>query len=185
MKKDMRVAVTERMLREGMLRCLEDKPLSRITVSDLCRESGINRSTFYTHYETPTGILREMARRYAGQLTAVYTGEMETHRGSDEAALEACLDYIARHRSEIKILFSKNAEHCLSGFGMEIVAEKAAQSPLMFSPSENREDAMLCSVTVAAGICGLMEVWLTMDIDKTPAELVGILKRTIRAGTAL
>jgi len=35
LNKDMRVAVTGRMLREGMLRCLETKSLSRITASGL------------------------------------------------------------------------------------------------------------------------------------------------------
>ncbi len=52
-KINMRVAVTKRMLKEGLLRCLETKDLEEITISELCKEAGINRATFYKHFNTP------------------------------------------------------------------------------------------------------------------------------------
>lgn len=185
MNKDMRIAVTKRMLKEGMLRCLESKTLSKITVSDLCRESGVNRATFYNHYETPTAILREMAREYAEQLSIIYDDNSQKQDSSDESVLEACLEYIAARKSEIRILFSENAEHCLSGFGMEIVEERAVRTHLTISGHEKEADAFLCSVTVASAVYGLIEAWLTMDIDKSPSELVNILRQTIRVSATL
>ena len=44
--------MTKRMLKEWLLR-----PLDNIHVNELCRESGINRATFYRHYETPQDVL--------------------------------------------------------------------------------------------------------------------------------
>lgn len=57
MKDDQRIALTKRLLREGLLRLLSKTDLNKISVTQLCIESGINRATFYRHYEEPRDIL--------------------------------------------------------------------------------------------------------------------------------
>ncbi len=49
----MRIILTKRLLREGLLRCLERKPMEKITIHELCKESGINRRSFCRHYQSP------------------------------------------------------------------------------------------------------------------------------------
>ena len=46
MKENQRIAVTKRMLQEGLLRLLRTQPIDKIKVTELCEESGINRATF-------------------------------------------------------------------------------------------------------------------------------------------
>ena len=59
MKDDQRIALTKRLLREGLLRLLSKTDLNKISVTQLCIESGINRATFYRHYEEPRDILND------------------------------------------------------------------------------------------------------------------------------
>ena len=42
---------TKRAIKEAFLRQLADRPLSQITVKDIVEECGINRNSFYYHYE--------------------------------------------------------------------------------------------------------------------------------------
>lgn len=44
---------------EALLSLLEKKPFEYITVSELCKEDGVNRSTFYLHYENTGDLLKE------------------------------------------------------------------------------------------------------------------------------
>lgn len=44
---------------EAFLKLLEKKDLAYITVKELCEEAGVNRSTFYLHYETLGDLLAE------------------------------------------------------------------------------------------------------------------------------
>ena len=37
---------------EALIALLEEKDLEYITVKEICRRAGVNRSTFYLHYET-------------------------------------------------------------------------------------------------------------------------------------
>lgn len=48
-KNNQRVVLTKRLFKEGLLRLLENKGMDEISVAELCRESGINRATFYRH----------------------------------------------------------------------------------------------------------------------------------------
>lgn len=44
---------------EALLALLEEKDLEYITVKELCHRAGVNRSTFYLHYETITDLVNE------------------------------------------------------------------------------------------------------------------------------
>lgn len=50
MKQDARVRYTQKVLKEALLQLLEQKPVNRITVKEVCERAGLNRATFYTHY---------------------------------------------------------------------------------------------------------------------------------------
>lgn len=47
---------------QALLSLLEQKPFEYITVSELCVKAGVNRSTFYLHYENTSDLLRETAK---------------------------------------------------------------------------------------------------------------------------
>ena len=44
---------------EALISLLEEKELEYITVKEICRRAGVNRSTFYLHYETISDLLNE------------------------------------------------------------------------------------------------------------------------------
>ena len=60
MKTDARVRYTKMRIREAFLQCLKEKPVSRITVKELCDLAEINRATFYTHYSDPFDLLEKL-----------------------------------------------------------------------------------------------------------------------------
>lgn len=47
---------------EAFLKLLEKKDLEYITVKEICAAAGVNRSTFYLHYETMGDLLEESTR---------------------------------------------------------------------------------------------------------------------------
>ncbi len=47
---DARVRYTRMIIEQSFLELLLDKPISKITVTELCEKSQINRATFYKHY---------------------------------------------------------------------------------------------------------------------------------------
>ena len=71
---------------EALLTLLERKSFEYVTVSELCKEAGVNRSTFYLHYENTCDVLKE-ASRYVLARFASYFPE---HSGSGSSDLDSC-----------------------------------------------------------------------------------------------
>ncbi len=177
MKIDTRVILTRRLLKEGLIRCIAEKPISKITVSDLCRQSGINRTTFYNHYESPAMILRDIAWDYAEELRSIYETAKKENRSGEEA-IEACLTYLLERKDEIKIILSGNAENLITGFGLEIVSRRLSEEKehLQDNYDNIHDDLYLFSVIISSAAYGLINVWITQDLDKSPADIVAMLK---------
>lgn len=55
-----RVQFTKNALREAMIELITEKPLTSITVKDVCARADINRSTFYLHYKDVDSLLVEV-----------------------------------------------------------------------------------------------------------------------------
>ena len=47
-----RVKITKLMLQEALIDLLQEKALENISVRELVNKADINRSTFYSHYDT-------------------------------------------------------------------------------------------------------------------------------------
>ena len=45
-KENQRITLTKRLLKESLVRLMEAKSLQKISVSELCKDAGINRATF-------------------------------------------------------------------------------------------------------------------------------------------
>ncbi len=174
----MRILMTRRMLKEGLLRMLEHKPLSRISVSELCREAGVNRATFYNHYDSPLMLLKDIAEDYARSLKDIYYTENVNSGHTKEQAILACLKYLYGKKDEIKILLSPNAENSINGFGMEIVQNRVLNEKDAINGAfpGSYEDHFLTAVLASSAAYGLIQVWLVRDIDKTPEEIIALLK---------
>ncbi len=174
MKSDMRIILTKRLLREGLLRCLEKKSIEKITIQELCDESGINRTTFYKHYQIPIQILHDMACDYADQLQLIFEESMKRNPGDYSRAAELCCEYLYGKKAEIKVLFSENAGRHLERAAIEIMGR------MMKNPSNSRTEAdERCLFVSASGMAayGLLICWLTEDIQKTPHDIVKIMDR--------
>ena len=78
---------------EALIALLEKKDLEYITVKEICHQAGVNRSTFYLHYESIAELLQETMERidqrflsYFPQEEAAVLGDLE-HRELDDLVL--------------------------------------------------------------------------------------------------
>lgn len=59
-KEDRRVRYTKQAIRDGFLSLIAQKPIEKITVTEICRAADINRGTFYAHYSDPYELKRNL-----------------------------------------------------------------------------------------------------------------------------
>lgn len=56
-REDLRIRKTKRHLWDSLVRLSVERGFDRITVSDICEDALVNRSTFYRHYEDKSDLL--------------------------------------------------------------------------------------------------------------------------------
>lgn len=59
-KKEYRSSIrSKKMIRKAFLKLIQEKEISKISVTDIVNEADINRSTFYAHYPDVRGVMEE------------------------------------------------------------------------------------------------------------------------------
>ncbi len=59
-KTDRRTLYTLKVIKDTFLKLIKKEPYAKITVTELCRQADITRSTFYLHYNSLTDVLNEV-----------------------------------------------------------------------------------------------------------------------------
>jgi len=54
---------TRAALGQALVEALRDKPLARVTVTELCRRADLSRGTFYLHYDNAADVLDDLEDR--------------------------------------------------------------------------------------------------------------------------
>lgn len=181
MKENQRVAVTKRMLKEGLLRLLEEKPLEKVHVNELCRESGINRATFYRHYETPHDVLEELELDIVGEFLVNISKQQPKTMPEAQKTLEALCAHIYEHADIFKVLFRCNRDEDmrvkLTVFYKQLWELRKDEQQFA---SIDQETVMMIITMLGGGCYCLLRYWIMYDIPKTPKEIAAILCNVIR-----
>ena len=60
---DLRIKKTKRAIRSAFAELIKEKPMEKITVKEIAERAEINKTTFYSHYETLDALTAEMERQ--------------------------------------------------------------------------------------------------------------------------
>ena len=107
-KTDRRVLYTKMFLRDSLLELMREKPISKITPTELCRHASINRNTFYTHYSSTEELLasieQELFETIRGSIEQLASG-----RSVSMLIAEIC-QAIAKNYDLCRVLLSENGD---------------------------------------------------------------------------
>lgn len=78
-KENQRVALSKRMLKDGVMKLLQEKHIDDISVIELCNVSEINRTTFYRHYQTPHDVLMDIELDFIWRFHEALMSSKEAH----------------------------------------------------------------------------------------------------------
>lgn len=183
MKENQRVVISKRMIREGLLRLLAYKQLEEINITELCKEAGINRSTFYSYYSQPRDVLLEIGDTLIQETQRLSPNPKNLHEAKE--AIERTLTYVSDRSDLMKILIQNQSDdffsHVLNRF-YKIFADMKGD---IRSVSDLDEDSTkLLTTYCIGGAFFLLRQWLIEGIDKTPKEIADLLYRFIDKGFA-
>lgn len=96
-------SLTRNAIISAFLQLLDERPLSRITVKDIVDLCGINRNTFYYHFEDMTALIEAISKAELDHLM-----QMHAQVDSTEDCLMIAVDYILKKRRAVLHLYNSS-----------------------------------------------------------------------------
>lgn len=173
-KQNQRVALSKRMMKEGLLRLLQKKHISKISVSELCQEAEINRTTFYRHYQTPADILLEMTLDYV-QAFSIQAQASQCSHDVRSYATQLCV-FLRRHSDVVKLFMKNDADLDLTIIFQQLSKAFIGARILLYR-GKQLDDAtiQLLNSFFFSGTYALIRKWLTEEVPKSPEEVAELL----------
>ena len=169
----------------ALISLLKEKPFEYITVSEICETAGVNRSTFYLHYETISDLLDETIRYLLDDFRSYFpTDTIDLVCCDRNELVFVCDKYLTPY-----LTYIKNHKEV---FGTAITHNKTLKfedvhkrlfdnifNPILdrfHYPSNIRQYVMMYYLN---GINAIVLEWLKNGCDKSIAEISEIISACI------
>ncbi len=163
-----RITVTKRMLKEGLMRLLDKKTLDKVNITELCQEAGINRTTFYRHYELPSDVLTEMQSEFFEETL----GHFQKSLTADD--IEHFFVCLSEHAEIVKLFFRYNSDRDWTNIFTKIYSSFPKKRMMKVFKNLDENSAKLLSSYLAGGAYFLARQWIMEDIPMQPKEVAAI-----------
>lgn len=179
---DLRIVKTRENLNKALVDQLHHKPLSKITVTELCRMAKINRSTYYLHYRDPYDQYEKLENSIYQDFADTIDAFIDKNRNwftdlivSDKVAqaklVEELFSYIKKNALIYGISLPMNQGNdflnklYLAGHDrfFDTFSKTASQSEL--------QQFEYFFAFVASGCVGVLRQWVTQGMKESPRDM--------------
>lgn len=167
------------VLQDSLIDLMKQKPISKVTIKEICENADINRTTFYAHFSDQYDLLRSIEDQ-----TLLYAKErlqslLETDKNAAKLIIESIFDYFTENRDHIQVLMSEQGDidfqKKLLHFIYEYCVTIPADAKLTNSKPVNVISNEYFFIFAVNGSIGIIQHWLKTGLQKTAKEMAEIL----------
>lgn len=150
-----KIEKTKQRLRTAMIELVNTNDLENITVSQLCKQASVNRSTFYKYYSVPADILEEYIIEVYEQIFQNTNFSNTSDNNIYDFLLRICnLYYNDRLLTKFGLLCHKNGSQRLQQYLF----------PATIYDNQNNSNMAFLS----GGVQAVLLQWVLSDFEETP-----------------
>lgn len=182
---------TARLMDEAFILLLDKKDYEFITVKEICEKAGVNRSTFYLHYETINDLLEEslefLTREFIEKMSVVSGNVVETlkTRPLEELYfvtpefLTPYLEFIEERRKLLSAVIRRKDLYRLDktydklfGYVFNPILDR-------FSVPDDERPYMMAFYL--NGLTAIITEWIKSDCEKPKEEIIALMQKCVVA----
>ena len=178
-KQESKYQYTASLMDEALLLLLEQKDFDFITVKEVCQKAGVNRSTFYLHYESMNDLLEETAgminERFKASLSSVPAEDPSKVILTSKKYLRPYLGFIKENMRAYKVIHQKDhlfhSQKVFEGFYRSIFSPALSH----FGVSEEEKKYVFAFYT--QGTVAIIGKWLEDDCRDDIDRIIDLIMR--------
>lgn len=175
LKLDRKTRYTRMVLQDSLVELMKQKPISKITVKELCENADINRTTFYAHYTDTYDLLRKIEDETLSWAEEMINNLLcQTDKNETIRILEGVFQYFTENGRHIQVLMSEQGD---INFQKQLLTLIYRQCGITSSTTKNADwvTKEFYFIFVVNGSVGLIQHWLKNGLNKPPKEMAEII----------
>lgn len=174
-KLDRKKRYTRMVLQDSLIELMKEKPISKITIKELCEHADINRTTFYAHYTDQYDLLRKIEDEtlaWAKEMLTTLQGKTDKQEALQ--VLEEVFHYFVQNSSHLQVLMSEQGD---IHFQKQLFTLIYQESGINVTPEQNGNMDKLESyfIFIVTGSVGLIQHWLKHGLNQSAKEMAEII----------
>lgn len=174
---DRRVKRTKKILRDNLLKLLEEKPVSKISVKELTEMSEVNRSTFYFYYKDVADMVLHLQDEIYAQFEAeVLSQKVDLVEISDFSRyIETFLTFIKNNEEICRFAISNDVDNKLSARIKEALLQSIPDTKKVFPEADPR---FYITIYGISGVWYTILEWMYDGMLIPPEQLATFLSKS-------
>lgn len=169
-KNNRRTTITRKILKDSLLELMQTKPISKITIKEICELSDMSRSTFYLHYQDQFALLEDIEKEVLKK-TFENLKMLDTESNSI-SSIEVLLNYIKDNKTTFGILLCRMETHDFQKGIMNSV--QTYIQPIIPKLSDKYKEKYIYSF-IMHGCHNIIVDWINNNFDIEPHKLAKLI----------
>jgi AcrR family transcriptional regulator len=181
-KESRKTRYTRMVIRDSLIELMKQRPITGITIKEICVLADVSRPTFYAHYRDQYDMLKSIEdETFAYFETAVFANNARKLKKREIALLiEDVLQYIENDSNSVKVLLSENGNISFQRKFFHRFITYLQHVMKRYSEKISDEGKIeYYSVFMVHGIIALVHHWLKSNMNIPKDELARILVELI------
>lgn len=160
MKESRKTIMTRKILKDVLLQLLQEKPLNKISVTEICEKADLNRSTFYAHYIDVADLLQDIQNDILSNIPRIYSSDNNfKNKIINIDATEKFFEYVKNNAFEFKTLLLNSN----SGPFCEDLKKEILDYYISLDSSYLNNEKKFQFIYSVNGTIGMMIEWIKQD----------------------
>ncbi len=164
---------------DAFLRLSRENEPEKISVSRLCDLCGINRSSFYLHFEDVFDLMVKIDRRYAKRAGDIFTADGEW---DIRERFTQFFRFVQEHRDFYNVYFDRCRGVRLLNVALTKSAEQGMAAAIRKMEYPSEKESRYHQAFFRAGLAAMLREWIAEGCLETPEEMADILGREYTPG---
>jgi AcrR family transcriptional regulator len=173
-KMDRRKKYTRNALTESIITLLKTKPITAITVKEICVRADINRSTFYAHYKDQFDLLEQIEEEIITDLKT-YLSQYNFEQEQEALQMtEKLLEYVVSKYEMFQTLLNENADSTFERRVMDVARSFLAQSQFTYDEVDADMSEYAITYTISGSIY-VIKQWVASNMEQSPKQIAKLI----------
>lgn len=181
-KVNRKIKYTKMVLKNSLIKLLNEKPISRITITEICEEADINRATFYAHYSDQCDLLQQIEQELIDDIMK-YLEKYSFHEEDPESVqlMEKIFEYIKENSKVCSVLLGERGDKKFLK-DVLLIVQKQCIVEWTTKKSMNKEMAEYLYSYATNGSVGFIIKWLEDGMKQSTHDMSNMIIRLTNQG---